>query len=183
VDGVLVDRDAAYIMFLNTRPGFENWTKDQWIKWRYENNRFSMPSERMGGVRLVDTEFMYQRPVLPRVIETLGELKSRGIRLFTMSLTGQPDEKREWLKSLFGDLLEYEFVMQDDDKGAALAALIKKHGLDPSETMFVDDVEKYLRQGRSAGIKYLVHSRPFDILPESDEFPSVRNISEILDMI
>ena len=92
-------------------------------------------------------EFFEDRPLYPGVVETLKALNQEGYRQFTLSASFDPDVKKRFLTRLLSpvtDFLTIECVkhgtfMHDTTKEAKFLECFQKYGLDPSETLLVDD--------------------------------------------
>ncbi|MGE9268703.1 MAG: HAD family hydrolase, partial [Verrucomicrobiales bacterium] len=94
-----------------------------------------------------DQAFFRHRPLYPGVIETLQRLDRAGYRQLTMSATFDVAAKTAYLQDILApvtDFLTIECVqhgefMHDTAKIDRLRECYQKYGLDPAETILVDD--------------------------------------------
>ena len=159
VDGVLANLNYAYYNFLTKHPKYAAEYKD--LKW--EDLPKALPIEPKYGALELKTEpdkgteldydfchsleFFCNRPLYPKVIETLKELNEKGYRQFTMSATFDVEAKKKLLNSLLADVKDFLTIecvqhgkfMHDSAKEDMLKACFEKYGLKAEETVLVDD--------------------------------------------
>lgn len=159
VDGVLANLNYAYYNFLTKHPKYAAEYKD--LKW--EDLPKALPIESKYGALELKTEpdkgteldydfchspeFFCNRPLYPKVIETLKELNEKGYRQFTMSATFDVEAKKKLLNSLLADVKDFLTIecvqhgkfMHDSAKEDMLKACFEKYGLKAEETVLVDD--------------------------------------------
>ena len=159
VDGVLANLNYAYYNFLTKHPKYAAEYKD--LKW--EDLPKALPIEPKYGALELKTEpdkgteldydfchspeFFCNRPLYPKVIETLKELNEKGYRQFTMSATFDVEAKKKLLNNLLADVKDFLTIecvqhgkfMHDSAKEDMLKACFEKYGLKAEETVLVDD--------------------------------------------
>ncbi len=159
VDGVLANLNYAYFNFLTKHPKYAPQYGD--IKW--EDLPKVLPiSPKYGALELkthpelgteLDSDFCHSpeffcnRPLYPNVIEVLKELNQKGYRQFTMSATFDVETKKKFLNNLLSDVTDFLTIecvqhgkfMHDTAKEDILKECYKKYGLNPEETILVDD--------------------------------------------
>ncbi len=159
VDGVLANLNYAYYNFLTKHPKYASEYKN--LKW--EDLPKALPIEPKYGALELKTEpnkgtaldydfchspeFFCNRPLYPKVIETLKELNEKGYRQFTMSATFDVEAKKKLLNSLLADVKDFLTIecvqhgkfMHDSAKEDMLKACFEKYGLKAEETVLVDD--------------------------------------------
>ena len=159
VDGVLANLNYAYYNFLTKHPKYAAEYKD--LKW--EDLPKALPIEPKYGALELKTEpdkgteldydfchspeFFCNRPLYPKVIETLKELNEKGYCQFTMSATFDVEAKKKLLNSLLADVKDFLTIecvqhgkfMHDSAKEDMLKACFEKYGLKAEETVLVDD--------------------------------------------
>ncbi|MEM9238025.1 MAG: hypothetical protein AAGB14_14730, partial [Verrucomicrobiota bacterium] len=94
-----------------------------------------------------DQAFFRNRPLYPKVIETLKRLNEHGYRQFTMSATFDVEAKTAYLNDILApvtDFLTIECVqhgefMHDTAKVDRLRECFQKYELEPDATILVDD--------------------------------------------
>lgn len=159
VDGVLADLNHAYFQFLKHHPNY----REQYAELKWEQLPEVLPIVPEYGALELKTHpelgkemdrdfcanqaFFRNRPLYPKVIETLQRLNSKGYRQFTMSATFDVETKTAYLKDILAqvtDFLTIECVqhgefMHDTAKIDRLRECYQKYDLVPDETILVDD--------------------------------------------
>lgn len=159
VDGVLADINYAYFNFLKNHPKYAPMYKD--LKWEDLDKALpihptygalELKNHPTMGVQMDKDfcsapEFFENRPLYPNVLETLRALNQQGYRQFTLSASFDPEVKRRFLTKLLApvsDFLTIECVghgafLHDTTKEGKFLECFKKYGLNPEETLLVDD--------------------------------------------
>ncbi|MDR3126250.1 MAG: HAD family hydrolase [Rickettsiales bacterium] len=195
VDDVLMDQDHSYLEFFKTQPGYGDITYDDFFE-RFPAECFASGSFSLAllgeDVRkaYLSSPFFRDRPPYDGAMETLEDLRSRGIRTFaqTAAFPEFIDEKKSWLFSVFGERLDEIYVNPEGEpKLGFLRAIVSEHGLDPSETTFVDDRFKNIKDGLSCGFRVL-HMLPRLGIPLPDDLralgvKTVKNLPEAKEYI
>ena len=185
VDGVLVNRDTAFVHFLQQFPEYKNIREEELYKFKTDTPQgYDIPLAEAKRKSFKDSEFYMQRPLFPGVIETLRELKSRGFKLFTLSATRSPGEKLKMLRELFGDLFDYEFALEET-KAGPLQNMLDKYNLKANETLFIDDSNTFLREAKGVSIN-IARSEIIYYSPLADDLagtPVIRKFSDILGLV
>ena len=159
VDGVLANLNYAYYHFLTEHPNY----KEQYhgLKWEQlpevlpilpEYGALELKTHPELGAEMdrdfcKDQEYFRNRPLYPNVIEVLRELDEQGYRQFTMSATFDVEAKTAYLNDILApvrDFLTIECVkhgefMHDTAKVDRLRECYEKYGINPEETILVDD--------------------------------------------
>jgi len=97
-------------------------------------------------------------------VEALRDLRERGVRLY--ALTNWSAEKFdltfprfEWLSWFDGIVVSgHELIVKPDPR--IFAILLERYGLDPSSTVYVDDVEANVETARALGMVSLLFTGP-----------------------
>ncbi len=159
VDGVLADLNFAYFNFLTKHPKYRARYGD--LRWEQlpevlpiipeygalELKTHPELGDQMDKDFCADQSYFRNRPCYPGVIDTLQKLNRLGYRQFTMSATFDVEAKTAYLNDILApvtDFLTIECVqhgsfMHDTAKEDSLRDCYKKYGLDPDETILVDD--------------------------------------------
>jgi len=159
VDGVLADINHAYFHFLTGHPNYRE--RYAGLKWEQlpevlpivpEYGALELQAHPELGAAMdrdfcADQAFFRNRPLYPRVIETLQRLDDHGYRQFTMSATFDVETKTAYLEEVLAPVtgfLTIECVrhgefMRDTSKVGALRECYRKYDLNPDETILVDD--------------------------------------------
>ena len=159
VDGVLADLNQAYFHFLTEHPKY----RDRYAGLQWEQLPDALPIiPEYGALELkthpelgsemdrdfcADQSFFCNRPLYPKVIETLHRLNQAGYRQLTMSATFDVGAKTAYLADILApvtDFLTIECVqhgefMHDTAKIDRLRECYEKYDLRPDETILVDD--------------------------------------------
>ncbi len=159
VDGVLADLNFAYFHFLTQHSNYrERYGSMQWEQLPEvlpivpEYGALELKTHPELGTEMdrdfcADQSFFTNRPLYPNVIEVLKELNERGYRQFTMSATFDVEKKKAYLTDILSpvtDFLVIECVqhgefMHDNAKTDMLKDCYQRYGLEPDETILVDD--------------------------------------------
>ncbi len=134
--GVLPDNDVIEL-FVKNDPGIAKELHEAFDEVR-------------GMVRLKDATFDWIRG-----------LKKRGYRVYYLSnyshkAETQCPEATSFIPEMDGGILSYTVKMTKPDP-AIYALLLKRYGLEPTETVFIDDTEKNVVAAREQGIHGIVY--------------------------
>ena len=130
-------------------------------------------------------EYYNNPPIRSGALALLKNLYNSGIKLYTMSAARRPDRKRKAFIKCFGDIITPEFSPKSGSKLPSLRKLIKKYGLNPAETLYVDDRTDCIRSGIRAGLHVVRMTGEFTLpMPKNmAHIPSVRSLKELHDHI
>lgn len=201
VDGVLADLNHAYFGFLRNHPNY----RDEYHDLRWEDLDEVLPIDPKYGALELKThptkgvqmdkdfcsspEFFNNRPLYPKVVETLQELHQLGFQQFTLSATFDVETKKKLLAHLLADVTEFLTIecvqhgefMHDTAKEDMLKACLEKYDLKAEETILVDDRIYNLYAAIETGVSPVRLRCEFTTdLPEElhwiPEFPSVNAV-------
>ena len=154
VDGVLVDLDHGLRGYLRTLPEYAEIDYSDFARLfprAFDRGSFELPDEFKPG--WLASPFWNDRPVLPGVPEALAKLRAAGYNLALLSAaSGRPEEKREWLRGLFGKYVRDIEISGLGDKVDFIREILARHGWTAEETIMVDDRFPNLRSALNAGI-------------------------------
>ena len=159
VDGVLADLNYAYFHFLKNHPNYSEQYRD--LQWEQlpevlpiipeygalELKTHPTLGDQMDKDFCADLAYFTNRPLYPKVIETLQELNALGYQQFTMSATFDVETKTKFLNEVLADVTDFLTIecvkhgefMHDTAKEDMLKACYAKYDLKPEETILVDD--------------------------------------------
>ncbi|MCL2331273.1 MAG: HAD family hydrolase [Proteobacteria bacterium] len=201
VDGVLANLNFAYFNFLKNHPNWRETYKElQWadlpaalpIGPKY--GALELKSHPTLGDKLDydfchSLEFFNNRPLYPDAIPALRALNKLGYRQITASATFDVATKTALLKKLFADalFLDIECVrhgtfMSDTAKENLLKYACEKYGLDPRESVLVDDRIYNLPAAMNIGMRVVRMRSEFttDSPAEFKNVPEVRSNYEFV---
>ena len=188
MDNVLVNITAAKYTWLKTLSEYKN------LKWE---NLTDVLIEDEGGYDLPPNllrEFnksphrFGSRPPFPGVKEVLEKFYADGLKLFTMTATGDAKTKRVYTRNLFGDLVKFEHVPYDGgDKSNGIKSIADKYNLDISKTLFIDDLFKFIRQALTVPGLRVIRMQPEFYVPLpadlAGKVPVVKDMNEFYDYV
>lgn len=205
VDGVLANLNYAYFHFLKEHPKYKTMYGN--IEW--DDLPKVLPIVPKYGALELKThptlgteldydfchspEFFTNRPLYPGVIETLRRFNERGFRQFTMSATFDVETKKKFLNNLLSDVTDFLTVecvqhgkfMHDTAKVDMLKSCFDKYGLDPDETILVDDRIYNQYAAIDAGAHPIRYRCEFtsDLPEELKWIPEVHGLQELEELI
>ena len=205
VDGVLVDLNHAYYHFLTGHPKYRDQYQD--LEWEQlpevlpiipEYGALELKTHPEQGIEMdrdfcAASDFFRNRPLYPKVIESLKELNELGYRQFTMSATFDVDVKMAYLQDVLApvtDFLTIECVqhgefMHDTAKIDRLRDCYQKYELKPEETILVDDriYNQYAAIESGAHPVRMRCEFTTDLPPELSWIPEFANVKEVKDWL
>lgn len=204
MDGVLADLNHAYFNFLKNHPNCREMFKDL----EYKDLPKALPIQPKYGALELKThptlgdqmdhdfchspEFFNNRPLYADSISALKELNKLGYRQISASATFDVVTKTALLKRIFTDapFLSIECVqhgtfMHDTAKEDLLKYCCEKYGLDPKESVLVDDRIYNLPAALNIGMKVIRMRSEFttDAPDEYKHVPEVRTPLEVVDWL
>ncbi len=105
----------------------------------------------------LETEGAASASVFPDAVETLRELKSKGVRLCILTNSGRKAAAESLKKSGLGDF--FEFVLTRDDtetmkpRPEGLARAVALLGVDPGEAFYIGDSRYDIIAAKQAGVR------------------------------
>jgi len=204
VDGVLADLNFAYFNFLKNHPSYSEMFKDL----KYEGLPTALPIQPKYGALELKThptlgdqmdydfchspEFFNNRPLYPDSIAALEELNKLGYRQVTASATFDVPTKMALLNKLFADTpflgiecVKHGTFMHDTAKEDLLKYCCKKYGLNPAESILIDDRIYNLPAALNIGMKAIRMRCEFttDAGDEYKNIPEVRTPTEVVEWL
>lgn len=205
VDGVLADINHAYYHFLKNYPTYREQYKN--LKWQ-DLDKVLPINPKYGALDLKchptmgdqmdydfchHPEFFENRPLYPNVVKTLRALNDQGYRQFTLSASFDPEVKKRFLDKLLApvtDFLTIECVghgkfLHDTTKEGKFLECFEKYGLNPDETLLVDDRIYNMYAALNVGVLPLRMRCEFttDLPSDLQWIHEVHNVVEVKDWL
>ena len=201
VDGVLADINYAYYNFLKNYPTYAPQYKN--LRWQDLDKVLPINpiygaldlkchptlGEQMDYDFCHHPEFFENRPLYPKVIETLRSINQKGYRQFTLSASFDAEVKKKFLTKLLApvtDFLTIECVghgqfLHDTTKEGKFLECFKKYGITPEETILVDDRIYNMHAALNVGVLPVRMRCDFtSALPQDLSWiQEVRNVEEV----
>lgn len=203
VDGTLANLNHAYYCFIKNHPKF----KKTFSRFSYKDLAEALPiNNKYGAIELKNhptlgntldkafcnsKKYYFDRPLYYGTGKVLKTLNDLGYNQFILSAGFNIKKKRKLLNMLFNDFpfIKIEIVNHDKNgmhegntKEKKIKDLLKKHKLNPTETVLVDDRIYNIYSALNAGIHAIRFRSEFTTpLPENlHNVPEIEDIREFI---